>query len=398
MIHTLNLDMEISFHEVTTLSDAIAELCKHAKAAFYRYNDVKDKSKVIKVFNLYKKHGLTIKICKNDKSKYARIDIRLNPIKLINQEAIVETTKEADLISIEDEFCRLMTPIYNRSIKRLIQKGVILSEDDLEMVKGRMGRIADITDMKSYRVRRIDYCIDVRTELSDKYMELIRRGDVPSRFIMKMDDNLKTGKSIRYKDSMYLQTKSKDITINFYNKEKEMEGNPHYDEHEKLGSQNMLRFEVQCIGTKLNNLKAKYGFDSKDFKKFSFNQLALEIINSYYNEVVGKNDYVTLRLARKIVESSKQFKKIDKKNMIEVLELINEKRSMCIARDEYINTNEKPKYARKRFNTILAQIESLYINPVTLPVNWGIERLPNLYDELIRAGALPNQAVVTFGI
>src|SRR5690606_11361905 len=124
--------------------------------------------------------------CKNDGAKYACIDLRLNPIKLVKANVAVTNTKEHDLENIEEAFKLLMSPIYQACLEKLVYKGVITNKNDLKMCKGRKGDVANIADLSSYQAKRIDYCIDVSTTLSNTYMELIRRGDVPSKFEMKM--------------------------------------------------------------------------------------------------------------------------------------------------------------------------------------------------------------------
>lgn len=61
--------------------------------------------------------------------------------------------------------------------------------------------------------------------------------------------------------------------------------------------------------------------------------------------------------------------------MIEALELINLKRSIWKARDEYENN-------KIRFNEAIRRIKKMGINPVTIPEGWGIQKLPNLLKEM----------------
>src|SRR5690606_16637999 len=130
----------------------------------------------------------------------------------------------------------------------------------------------------------------------------------------------------------------------------------------------------------------------------AINQLALETVVDYYNEVVGKEDYVTLNVARQCVMNCANFTNNEKKRMVEILELVNQKRSIYEARKAFIQEKGGSKDSKKIFNRNLIRIRKLSINPVTIPVNWGIEMLPNLYDEIIKAGVLPGHYVVTYGL
>jgi len=398
MIHTMNLTKEISYHEFHVLHNILYINCKNANKKIYKEPPTEKKSELT-VCELYSQRGIIIKLGKNEHAKYAYIELRINPKRTIDTNNLIEVTKETDISNILSEFEMLLKPIQRQFILDLVEKKVIESPYKFEMLKGRAGDVVDLTDLGSYQVRRIDYCINVKTKLADTYMKLIRQGDVPPRFIMKMNNNSITGKSKRYKDSMYLHTKSRDIKINFYNKEKEVESKwSNYKDYQIKEATDMLRFEIQCSGAKVNNMKANYKLQSKSLGMFAYNQIALEVVNKYYNAVVGKEDYVTLQSARQCVIFSDLFTNTEKKRMIDVLELINQKRSIYEARIAYVKERKGSEDAKKAFNQVLRRIRMLYINPVTIPVNWGVERLSNLYDEILKAGALPGQEVVLFGL
>jgi len=397
MIHTLTLVKEISYYEFNVLSDILCDLSKERKTSFYK--DSSNKSASIKVCEVFKSKGLIIKVCKNEIAKYACLELRLNPRRIIESDQFVSVTKENDFPNIAMQFKLMMDPVQKRLIDRLVEKSVIASSTALEMLKGKNGMVTDITDLGSYKVSRIDYCINVKSEMASVYMRLIRQGDVPPKFFMKKNVDPKTGKTSRYKDSMYLYTKSKDIKINFYDKAKEMESKrDHYGDEKIEEAINILRFEIQCSGTKVNNMKAYYGLKSKELNMLAINQLALETVVGYYNEVVGKEGYVTLNVARQCVMNCTIFTNNEKKRMVEILELVNQKRSIYEARKAFIQEKGGSKECKKVFNWNLSRIRKLSINPVTIPVNWGIEKLPNLYDEIIKAGVLPGQYVVTYGL
>ncbi|HIW33168.1 MAG TPA: hypothetical protein IAA29_10320 [Candidatus Paenibacillus intestinavium] len=393
MYHTINLVQAFSFHEYYAAIEAFVSLGKVNSSKVYR--DPRNAN--VYIVELLKQHGMVIKLYKNDIAKHAKIEIRLNPKRLIDGNEYVLVAKESDYENIVLKFRRIMEPIQKQFIANLISKEVIESEEKQDMVKGRLTNASNLAEIDDYNIMRIDYCINVITERSSQYMELIRRGDVPTKFEMKYDHNPQTGKRKRYEDSMYLITRSKDIKLNFYNKEKQMEGM--YSEYDKIeDAQNMLRFEVQCSGTKVNNMKAYYQLESKQLSMFSINQMALETVVGYYVDVVGKEDYVTLSFAKSCIDSNMNFGSKDKIRMIDVLGLINQKRSVYLAREAFIKESSNEITAKKIFNQALKSIKALRINPVTIPVNWGIDKLPNLYDEVIKAGASPDQVIVTFGL
>ncbi|WP_091154657.1 hypothetical protein [Paenibacillus sp. 453mf] len=210
-------------------------------------------------------------------------------------------------------------------------------------------------------------------------MELIRRSDIPKSFELVQKNNPITKRKEPYKNSLRLENKS--ITINFYNKSFQIAEVFGDDFPEGQEAEDIIRLEVQCKKRKLNNLKGYYSIEGRSLLEFSSEELSVKVLLSYYEKTVGYEDYYTLQEARFIIGESDYKWKV-RQRMIEVLELINQKRSIWKARDEYED-------GKKRFNEALKQIKKTGINPVTIPAGWKFPQLPNLLME-IDSSLLPN--------
>lgn len=110
--------------------------------------------------------------------------------------------------------------------------------------------------------------------------------------------------------------------------------------------------------------------------------LCVTIISNYYNKVIGKGDWYTLSTAIQIIKS-KCFNSQKEQHLINALKDVSRCRSLVKAKEscpiEKIGT----------FTRALNQLETLNINPVTIPREWHIEYIPNLLrsylDQLYKA-------------
>ncbi|QYR21065.1 hypothetical protein KZ483_25655 [Paenibacillus sp. sptzw28] len=164
------------------------------------------------------------------------------------------------------------------------------------------------------------------------YMELIRRSDIPKSFELVLKDNPITKRKEPYKNALHLENKS--VIINFYNKRfqiAEVFGDDFPEGHE---AEDIIRLKVQCKKRNVNNLKGYYSIKGKSLLDFSSEELSEKVLLSYYERTVGYEDYYTLQEARFIIGESDYKWKV-RQRMIEVLELINQKRSVWKARDDY---------------------------------------------------------------
>ena len=239
-----------------------------------------------------------------------------------------------------------------------------------------------------YRITRIDYCVNI--SLDEFFLEcdpmqimnLIKRSDIPHHYEEWMKyDNISHRMKSR-PESFYL--KSNSVTINYYSKylqllnksqENVKKGYPPINQEILDASRNIYRFEVQCKYHKIFSMSQK----AKEAGNRSINKykslldpiLCVTIISNYYNKVIGKGDWYTLSTAIQIIKS-KCFNSQKEQHLINALKDVSRCRSLVKAKEscpiEKIGT----------FTRALNQLETLNINPVTIPREWHIEYIPNL--------------------
>lgn len=266
-------------------------------------------------------------------SKY-QIEIRLNPKRLIEKENLIQLTNKQDLSAIVVKFSKIIKLIH-----------------------------PSLSQLNNWTQKRIDYALDIVTEYVAEYIELAQRADKPSSFKERTLENRHKGQE---RGSFYLYTN--DIAINFYDKMDQIMKQT--NEPQILSqAQNILRLEVQLGESKTCEIKNKKGFSTKNVSNFMSKEMALEYILSYYNKTVGQGNYFTLAKAREIINNNSKLTIGTKIKLTKCLELINKKRSVWKAREEYTDV--------RLFNKYLKLIRNLGINPVTIPGRWGIDFLEN---------------------
>ena len=239
-----------------------------------------------------------------------------------------------------------------------------------------------------YRITRIDYCVNI--SLDEFFLEcdpmqimnLIKRSDIPHHYEEWMKyDNISHRMKSR-PESFYL--KSNSVTINYYSKylqllnksqENVKKGYPPINQEILDASRNIYRFEVQCKYHKIYSMSQK----AKEAGNRSINKykslldpiLCVTIISNYYNKVIGKGDWYTLSTAIQIIKS-KCFNSQKEQHLINALKDVSRCRSLVKAKESC------PIEKIATFTRALNQLETLNINPVTIPREWHIEYIPNL--------------------
>lgn len=361
--HTVLLATPIDFFTEEVLFKALQTCSKELNKKFYK----KEWENISwTTFELFKDNGLLVYLkdyhYKSDDQKfvYKVLEIRLNPKRLSDKHQYVEVSDHGDYKTISKAFKKLLNPV-KRAYKQIRLSGF-----------NRFISPFVFDDVSIYKVDRIDYCVNIRTPHMDRYMELIRRADKPKTFEMCLEDNPRTKRKEPYKNAFRIENQS--VLVHFYNKRFQMAqvfGDKFPDLRE---AEQIIRLEVQCKKRKVNNLKYYYGIEGRSLLDFSREELSEKVLLSYYEKTVGYEDYYTLQEARRLISDS-DFKLKDRECMIEILELINRKRSVWKARDEYEGR-------KKRFNEAVKHIKKMGINPITIPAWWKIQRLPNLLHEI----------------
>lgn len=302
-----------------------------------------DKITVYKSYNL-KDRGLNEIILKkvkvnskkyNYENKY--IEMVVNPLKIIGAENKVTITKVnqiSDFINNLDEILKEILPGVNSCI--------------------------------FWQVKRIDYAIDKKVEqnLINYYLKLFNRADIGN---LQVPYNYKSKRRKQMQGSYRLSNNS--ITINFYNKLEERINKNVLEDIED--AENVLRLEVQCKKTKVNNIKNKNKWEYNILLHYLDPRISTETLYKYYKKTIGEGDYYTLNKAIELINNS-NYRKGKKDKLIEVITLINKKRSVTDAKAEYKNKQNSFKY-------YLKEIKKLNVNVVTIPERWGIDYLKNVW-------------------
>lgn len=288
-----------------------------------------------------------VKVDSKYKFKNKYLELLINPAKILNKNNPIAIFKEEDINNLIEKLDNILS--YNFRFNN--------------------------TSCINWQVKRIDYTrnINLNTidlynkndiDLAELYIDLFRRADTSN---LKVPYNLRSKRRTQTKGSFRLSNKS--ITINFYNKFDERKNKKKFDEMED--AKNILRLEIQCNQPKINNIKNKNKWDYNILLNYLDPQIAHETLYKYYKKIIGEGDYYKLTDAIKIINNSK-FRTDKKENLVEILKLINKKRSVTRAREEFKNNI--------KFNQYLKDIRGLNINVVTIPERWNVRFLPNPWN------------------
>jgi len=360
MVHTLELFRKISHTEYYYLDRALKTLSKKLGTTYFNDNPQNDDVKIYKCFTY---NGITITLRKkylgNDIT-YRKIQIELNPKRLQIPGEFIEVSSQENLININKTFKKIMKELrveYNR-LDKYAPKFIF----DL---------------LEKYTVKRVDYSVNIFHEHYLKMMELIIRSDIPNKFQPFLKYDSKAKRKVMPKHSFYLTGKSKSVIINIYSKYDQMKEDEYFKDMDISKAKGILRFEIQCMSQKVDNIRKLYKLKNKTFFDIATNEIAEDILVYYLERTMGLEDYHTLKLARKKVNENGSVRKKTKEEMIKLLEFVNEKRSIPKARRSFSE-------GEKRFDILLEKIKKIGVNPVTIPINWGIDYLPNPIHEIIR--------------
>ena len=227
-----------------------------------------------------------------------------------------------------------------------------------------------------YSMNRPDYCVNFDlSELkipctAERMIKLIKRGNIPTHYSEWVDDDDDSAKS-----SFYLESKS--VTINCYWKHKQLKENFN-DCPDSETSKNLIRFEVQCKYLKTyllsKDIKRKQELSESDvIREMLSEDFCKEIIKKYFNKVIRRGDYFTLNEAIRQVQLQ-HFSKKKEARLIMELRRINQFRGIYKVRAA-LQGDEL-----EIFRRTLRDLSEINVNPVTIPREWNITRIPNLLD------------------
>ncbi|MEK4205013.1 hypothetical protein [Paenibacillus sp. FSL R10-2788] len=270
---------------------------------------------------------------------YRGLEIRLNPQVLLSPDRIIQSTTASEVSKIPDMFT--------------IQ------------LRNLLGTLSDhLPQFNDWICKRIDYCVDIRTEHVSDYIRLFQRSKVPNRFFQAKN---------KLNGSAY--AKSGSVTLNFYDKEDELrnrisKSDTRIKEQHLEEAHHLLRIEVQGV---YNFLHAP---------------IAEELLLGYYDKSIGAGDFYSLYEARKIIQQA-NIQERTKEAARQTLELIAQVRSVDGARKQFMDgvVLEQSGFMQGSsvtFSRSVKLLRELGINPITIPRGWKIHHLPNLREHIVQ--------------
>lgn len=301
--------------------------------------------------------------------------------------------------------------IYGNYLTAANEQDLYLTEQKYDAITKKFS--LPILKFKDCSLSRADYCVNFDvSELglpctAEQMIQLFKRGDIPSTFTERKVYDQNSHRWISEPYSLYLKQDS--VNINCYWKYPQL--NEKYPTFEfKDYSKDVVRFEVQCKYTKLYSMIKGINTESKYTKickrkrgtflpenisveDFIYNELSEDekiavhapklpidvglsnkisnnIVSQYYQKIVGTGDYLTLDGARKVVQSH-EFRADKEKRLLWALELISLKRGIAKAK-EGLDEEDSERLARS-----INDLNSILINPVTIPCSWNILHIKN---------------------
>ncbi|MCS7460201.1 hypothetical protein N0M98_08610 [Paenibacillus doosanensis] len=337
--HTVELHKQLDSPTFWSLQKALNKVTSKTTASIYQIG------KNAYRFTLFDAHGVKVTL----KSRYCdyhkdEICIVINPQRLKDANEFLKITSGSEYTLISKLFTKLLKPIKEVFQKRRKNKHLRFDFDLLH----------------TYQVRRIDLAVNINTEFKVYYIELIKRANVPNGFVLGGKQDEKGHRWKPYDDSFYLKGNS----VNFQIYDKESQLSRQHDNYSRIeDAKNLIRVEVQCLKNKTDYMKISNDWDSKSLVNFVDKERSLKTIKFYYNKFIGLGDYFTLAGAKAQVRGNAKLTDKTKEQLVAFLELINERRGIWKAREDYEGND---------FDKLIQRLNKIGINPVTIPVQWKI--------------------------
>lgn len=222
----------------------------------------------------------------------------------------------------------------------------------------------ELPPLKACSPTRIDFCINAYLDSQEQvreYIKLAKRCRIPKtteRFYLRD----KKGRKKLTKDDITIHSREY-IAVSIYNKYAEMK-----KEQKREGmfpdiaeAKQIVRIEIRCMNEKLEHLKKKFHLSgsTESFMENS-NKIAKYLYRYYLPKMFPDGEFYTLSEARERIELS-GFKEENKNDMLELLRLTNEYRSLDEALRFWADACGKAEVGR-----ILSLFKLIETNPITL--------------------------------
>ena len=225
-------------------------------------------------------------------------------------------------------------------------------------------------DISEYGIlTRIDYCTNLwfqTAEEADEYFRLLKKYYTPAKFCTDTFYNSKKHRKSSRKGEISLSCQSYTFTI--YQKQTQLlQSEYNYPPEEIENACGQLRIELRLKRKKIYALKKAFSsYESELFTQIP--PSVFSILIKKLSVMYGKGNFFRLSNARQQIYSSDYTKKTQA-SMIEILENVNEKRTL-----DCYNTD----FRKKTLKTHRKKFNDLEISPITLPLRSIHETYPNL--------------------
>lgn len=222
--------------------------------------------------------------------------------------------------------------------------------------------------IEDWRVKRIDYAVNIVTPHISEYIQLLYAGRIPKGF----------GFPKHYESSFYL--KSKNGNINFYDKLHQVRqkcGLSDADienEFHDLPS-GMLRIEFQCSNKYIQHLKEHYRMEDTTLPYLWNAAIAENELKSRVKSIIGKNDFYSYDICERKLEQH-----YERRTLALCCQIIRFFRD-----SQYASLHDMSMVSEKHLPGLLHKIRKVGVNPIPLDIckNCSATELQNPYS-LIR--------------
>lgn len=244
-----------------------------------------------------------------------------------------------------------------------------------------------------WKVNRIDYCIDIKTDHVAEYIYLMQKGDIPHH--QKLPYHPVNKRREHKKGSVYLIARARDkrsnktgsVTVNFYDKYlqklNEQVVTMTVTDAEVEQARNILRLEIQCFLPKISSLKNKYKLSDTRLEQYLSDDICCTVIEHMLLKITHKGAYLRKSEALKAIDAS-SYQTGTKIKLKAIIEAVSKQyQSVAKVRESFIADGTVKK---DEFTRLIKRLDDLDVNPVTIGDKKHIsglklkDGLPNLYD------------------
>ena len=290
--------------------------------------------------------------------------------------------------TVEIEPLVLITGSLTVELFRATENNVRQLQDSFHNVMGKYLTHNSLTNLASWQCSRIDYTTNLRfnsTQDKDLFLELTRK---TSRHVRKQPKRII---DLRLNEQSTAEGNSS-IKVIFYDKRKQIEETyndipPCQQLSLAQASDNLIRFEVQCLRGRVLTIKRKYRFEDRCILRYLSEDIAQDVLISEYKNSVGSCNFYSFYWATKKIEES-AFSAPKKQRLIQFLQLIAQARHVSIAREQFIEgtqikrTDITVQGSNSTFKNYLRALTDLGINPMLIPKERRVTHFENPISQL----------------